>query len=444
MGAMMRKKTITNSRRQQIASATLRAGKFAACLIILLFAAAALGSDRFPRPEFQTGYEIPPNELGVARAAFLFYIDAAVLFAALCAASYLVLKKRSRKGVLALMLFSAVYFGFYKKGCVCSLGSIQNITAAVFSNYQVSITVFLIFALPLVFALFFGRVFCSGVCPLGALQDIAAVRAKKVPARLSAVLGFIPHIYLGLAILFAATGGGFIICRFDPFVGIFRLSAPFGMMLVSVGILLLGIFIARPYCRYLCPYGVILGWMSAFSKYRVKICSATCAGCRLCENSCPADAILPPTTDPVNEERSRSLLRLKTYIALLPVWIIAGAAAGWFSADIVSSFHPDVKLLRVVELDQAGAAGARSLESEGLRIDAEVITVLRARSDAAKKSFKLGMVILGVYLGIVAGARSIRRSTFKKRACYEADPVTCVSCGRCYGYCPKGTNSAIQ
>jgi ferredoxin len=417
-------------------------GLMLAILLFAMIAPASASQDRFPRPEFQSGYEIPPNNLGTARSIVLYYIDVAALFAALCLATYLVFKKRSRKGILALMLFSAAYFGFFKSGCICSIGSIQNVAAGIFSDYKVSITIFLIFAMPLAFALFFGRMYCSAACPMGALQDFAALRPKRIPARLAAVLGIIPHVYLGTAILFAATGAGFPVCKLDPFVGIFRLSAPLWMMIFGAAILLTGIFVARPYCRFLCPYGVLLGWMSSISKYRVKVCPDKCVNCRLCENACPVGALRPPITELAGEPRSRSVKRLKMYIVLTPVWIIAGVIVGYLLADIASSsLHPDVKLLRMIELEQAGLA-PKSLESEALRVDENVIAQLKKRSDNAKSGFKRGMMILGAYLGIVVGVYLVRQSRYKKSEGYETDPMSCVGCGRCYGYCPKGKNTS--
>jgi ferredoxin len=409
--------------------------------MFVIIAPVSASQDRFPRPEFQSGYEIPPNNLGAARSIALYYIDVAVLFAALCAASYLVLKKRSRKSILALMLFSVAYFGFFKSGCICSIGSIQNVAAGIFSDYKVSITIFLIFALPLAFALFFGRVYCSAVCPMGALQDLAALRPKRVPARLAAVLGIIPHIYLGTAILFVATGAGFPVCKLDPFVAIFRLSAPPGMMIFGAAILLIGIFVARPYCRFLCPYGVLLGWMSSISKYRVKVCPDKCVNCKLCENACPVGALRPPTAESAGEPRSRSVKRLKIYLALMPAWIAAGMIAGYFLADIASPLHPDVKLLRIIELEQAGLA-PKSLESEALRVDENVIAQLKMLSDNAKSGFRRGMMILGAYLGIAVGVYLVRQSRSRNKEGCEADPMSCVGCGRCYGYCPKGKNTS--
>ena len=104
----------------------------------------------------------------------------------------------------------------------------------------------------------------------------------------------IPYIYLGLAVLMAATGLSFIICQLDPFVGFFRLNAHFEMLVFGGLLLALGMFVARPYCRFICPYGVLLGWLSRFSKFHVTITPTDCIQCRLCEDSCPFDAILKP------------------------------------------------------------------------------------------------------------------------------------------------------
>ena len=58
------------------------------------------------------------------------YLDVAVLAASLGLASWLVYKQRSRKGLIALSISSLLYFGFWKKGCVCAIGSVQNVALA--------------------------------------------------------------------------------------------------------------------------------------------------------------------------------------------------------------------------------------------------------------------------------------------------------------------------
>ncbi|MHC4574445.1 MAG: 4Fe-4S binding protein [Planctomycetota bacterium] len=136
------------------------------------------GAERFPPPEFESGYELPPVTnitQAVPRGDIYEYLDVAVLLAALGLSSYLVLKKRSRRWIFGLMIFSLAYFGFWRKGCVCPIGGIQNVVLSLFdASYAMPVTVTLFFLLPLIFTLFFGRTFCAAVCPLGAIQDLAA------------------------------------------------------------------------------------------------------------------------------------------------------------------------------------------------------------------------------------------------------------------------------
>ncbi|MHC4558760.1 MAG: 4Fe-4S binding protein, partial [Planctomycetota bacterium] len=139
----------------------------------LTLCAAALGVERFPPPDFvETDHVMPPTTVPGPRQDVYEYIDAAVLLAALGISSYLVFKKRSRRTIFILMLFSLFYFGFWREGCVCPIGAIQNIILSFFdADYAVPITVAAFFLLPLLFTLFFGRTFCAAVCPLGAVQD---------------------------------------------------------------------------------------------------------------------------------------------------------------------------------------------------------------------------------------------------------------------------------
>ena len=115
---------------------------------------------RFPKPEFETGYTQPSATQPEPRALALEYLDVAILFAVMALAAWFLLKKRSRKGVMWLSIFSLVYFGFVREGCVCSVGSLQNIALTLFDPaYAISIPIILFFLLPLLFSLFFGK--CS-------------------------------------------------------------------------------------------------------------------------------------------------------------------------------------------------------------------------------------------------------------------------------------------
>src|ERR1022692_3798315 len=121
-------------------------------LLLALFAGIASAEQRFPPPEFEGGHQLPVTTAPPARALILQYLDVAVLGACLVVASVLVFKKRSRKGLMALSIFSVLYFGFYRKGCVCAIGSVQNIALALFgTGYAVPVGVLAFFVLPLAF-----------------------------------------------------------------------------------------------------------------------------------------------------------------------------------------------------------------------------------------------------------------------------------------------------
>jgi ferredoxin len=279
----------------------------AACVLTIvvlgLVALPLLGQTQYSRPvevapdEKAIGeeYETPEVQRPLPRSVRWQLFDLALLAAALGGAAWIVLGRRSRAAALALTIGCLAYFGFYREGCVCPIGSIQNVaTSVVDPSYAVPVYVIATFVLPLVAALLFGRVFCGGVCALGAIQELVLLKPIQVPRRLDRFLGSFKWIYLVLAIAFAvlpAASRDFVVCRFDPFVGFFRFTGTFHMLVLGGVFLVLGIFVGRPYCRYLCPYGALL---SAFSRYAWKSVSITPhreLDCGLCSRACPYGAI---------------------------------------------------------------------------------------------------------------------------------------------------------
>src|SRR4030042_1418682 len=89
---------------------------------------------RFPRPEFESGYTFPTHQFLNQRGPMWEYMDVAVLIGALLVTSWLALKKRSRQGLIWISVFSLAYFGFYREGCICSVGSVQNVALALFND----------------------------------------------------------------------------------------------------------------------------------------------------------------------------------------------------------------------------------------------------------------------------------------------------------------------
>ena len=83
-------------------------------------APAAETIQRFPPPDFRSGYELPGFPAVDARADWWQYVDVAVLAGALSIVTWLVLYRRSRTAVVMVSAVSLAYFGFFRGGCVCS------------------------------------------------------------------------------------------------------------------------------------------------------------------------------------------------------------------------------------------------------------------------------------------------------------------------------------
>ncbi|MFC1477147.1 4Fe-4S binding protein [candidate division KSB1 bacterium] len=391
---------------------------------------------RFPKPEFQTDYTQPILQNPAPRSQFIEYFDLFVLITALSLASYFALKLRSRRKMFLLMVFSLIYFGFYREGCICPVGSIQNVSLALFDpGYTIPLTVIAFFALPLIFTLFFGRTFCAAVCPLGAIQDAVVLKPAGVTPWIAQLLGVFPYIYLGLAVLFAATGAGFVICQYDPFVGFFRFGATFNMIALGISMLILGTVVARPYCRFLCPYGVLLNWMSRLSKWHATISPTECINCRLCEESCPFGAINKPV-ETIPENRRASTKRLAVLLVMLPVIVVS---SGWVVSRMhipLSRQHFTVSLAEEILLEDTGGRTEITDETEAFRTSGKTTEELFAEAQAVRRKFKTGGWILGGFLGFIFCLKLVNMTIFRRQKEYTTDTGSCFSCARCFTYCP--------
>ncbi|HPO13368.1 MAG TPA: 4Fe-4S binding protein [Candidatus Hydrogenedentes bacterium] len=415
-----------------------------AALLLCLWTAQAFSEFRFPMPEFESGYTHPQMNLPpVSKTSPV--VDVTLLLAGLALTAWSVLKLRSRRMVFMIALFSVWYFGFYRKGCVCAVGSLQNVLAAfLLPDFAVPLIVSLFFLIPLVFALYFGRVFCAAVCPLGAIQEMCAVYPVQLSYPVQSMLGLFSYAYLGITVLSIYMGAGFLICRYDPFVGFFRQGASFNMFLAGGILLLTGVFIARPYCRFLCPYGVLLRWASRFSKWHCTITPAECIQCRLCESSCPYGAIVVPTPEDRPVDRLTGAKRFGRLLLIAPLIVVVAAGAGFVSHEILARLHPTVWLAEHVTEAEQGRLTEPSLDLDAFRAGKQSSAELYAEANALKERFKYASACFGGFMGLVVCGKLIRLSTIRKSKDYEIDRGECLSCARCFAYCPVESNNAQE
>ena len=412
--------------------------RFLLLVLALFLTLPAFGVERFPPPDFSS-HAVPKMVVPAAQPHGVGWVDVAVLSLGLAAASWLSLKRRSRRGVVVLSLISLAYFGFWRRGCVCAIGSIQNVALGMAdASYAVPLAVIALFTLPLVVALVWGRSFCAGVCPHGALQDLVLVKPLKVPTWLDEILRVLPWVHLALAVLLAATGSLFLICAYDPFVGIFRMAGPRVMLLGGALMVVLSMVVGRPYCRYLCPYGALLGVAARFAKWRPTVTPGTCTQCRLCETSCPFGALNQP--EPLRQGQERIASARQRVVMLVVLIPLAAILFGWLGGKVglaALTIHPDGRLAALVMQDSRGTLPT-PVPDEILAFrqhSGDRQAVFREAAALESRFFVLGRVI-GAAFGLVLALKLARILFPESSKDYETDAGRCVSCARCFAACP--------
>ena len=154
---------------------------------------------------------------------------------------------------------------------------------------------FILFVALIVLTLVFGRVYCSTLCPLGLYQEILTIVFKPFyKKRKKQTMKHYRVAYFGAMILFGALCGGTVVLLrlFDPYsvAGNAFSGAWFGIGFVTA-LSVLVFFKKRFFCVNICPVGVILGILSRFSPYQIRIDTDKCKTCGLCARECPCGSI---------------------------------------------------------------------------------------------------------------------------------------------------------
>lgn len=213
------------------------------------------------------------------------------------------------------------------------------------------------------------------------------------------------------------------------------MSGPTWILATGAILLAIGIFVARPYCRFLCPYGVLLGWASFLSRRKVTVTPDECVQCRLCEDVCPFDAIRKPTA-PRSEPRLTGLRRLALILVLLPVMTVVGAWAGHRLSGPLS--HLDKRVQLIDQLDRESETGFDAgFQVEAFRGSGKPEAELREEVNEVRDRFALGSILLGTFLGLTVGGRLTALCLRGERKDYEPDRSACLACGRCFEVCPR-------
>ena len=162
----------------------------------------------------------------------------------------------------------------------------------------------IIFIMILSTAILFKKVFCAWICPFGLLSDYLEKlhsyifgRKTTLPPWLDFALRGIRYIIAGFflwSVFFkmpAVDLKQFIQSPYNTFADIKMLEFFTNISAVSfrviAALLILSLIIDHFWCRYLCPYGALLGIIGFFSLGKIKRDDEKCLKCGKCEKVCP-------------------------------------------------------------------------------------------------------------------------------------------------------------
>lgn len=148
-------------------------------------------------------------------------------------------------------------------------------------------------------ALLFGPVFCGWICPFGTVQELVGRVGKKlfgrkynrlIPKRIDSLARYLRYLVLAWVIYMTAATGTLVFAEYDPYFTLFNLWSDevvlSGIVILAV-ILLASLLVERPFCKYACPYGAVLGLTNLFRVFGIRRSAPTCINCKACDRSCP-------------------------------------------------------------------------------------------------------------------------------------------------------------
>lgn len=163
----------------------------------------------------------------------------------------------------------------------------------------------------LLLAVVFGRFICGWLCPFGLVQDlldkIPAPKIKK--SEWTRRLSYFKYVFFVVFIVAVPLGYHLAGKRFMAFCHWVCPNLPFSrfLMTLSAGatihpymfldynfailaaVIVLSVFLFRPFCRFICPLGAFYGLFNKIALLSVKMDESKCVHCNACLRTCKMD-----------------------------------------------------------------------------------------------------------------------------------------------------------
>jgi len=156
----------------------------------------------------------------------------------------------------------------------------------------------------LAMAFLFRKAFCSWLCPVGTISEYLWRAGRRVfrrnftlPNWLDLPLRGLKYLLLGFFVwaVSSMSAGTLELFMHSPYglvadvkmLNFFRFIGQTGLIVLAL-LVLASAFVQNFWCRYLCPYGALLGLTSLLSPMRIQRSPAACIDCEKCARACPS------------------------------------------------------------------------------------------------------------------------------------------------------------
>lgn len=215
----------------------------------------------------------------------------------------------------------SIYTGSLKAYCVpglncyscpgalgsCPIGSLQAVLATRNFNFSYYMAGFFLMVGALL-----GRAVCGWLCPFGLVEDL--LYKTPVVRKITIVPGdrILRYLKYGILIVFVILLPIFVLniagqgepwfCKWICPSGTLFAGWPLVMLnegirqaagllfawknLILIALIVLSLFVYRPFCRYLCPLGAIYGLFNPVALYRFRLDKDNCTNCDACKKAC--------------------------------------------------------------------------------------------------------------------------------------------------------------
>lgn len=200
------------------------------------------------------------------------------------------------KGINVPLLSSASLHGLCPFGGVVSIYEIVTKGVFIKKVHESSMVILLVV---LVLSILLGRAFCGWVCPLGSFQEWMGKIGRKlfgkkynnfISPSFDKYIRLIPYVVLVWVLYVTALTGKIVFDAVDPYYALFNLwTGEVGItaMIIFALTITASLFVERPWCKYVCPLGAVLGVTNKFRVFKIKRNDSSCIQCGICNRSCP-------------------------------------------------------------------------------------------------------------------------------------------------------------